>query len=473
MDIIILGLLLVLLGFGVFFYVNQQNDKSGGIDPLQLNELKTRNEELEQQLIIVRESASRNEALADERKENIAKLNSDLSKLRERMSEEADEKETLSNEIARLKTRIEDERKTSEEKIQLLTEVREKMESKFRELAQDALKVQGEEFSKSNLEKLSATLAPLKEHVGLFEKELKQLHHGAVSERAALKNQIETLTEKSETLSKDAQELARALKSDQQKQGAWGEMVLQRILENSGLREGAEYEIQVRREGDEGQRLRPDVVVKLTRDKTLVIDSKVSLGAYTESVNAESEEERAEALKRHVRSVLGHIDTLSRKNYQSAEELTVDYVVLFMPFESALSEALNEKPDLTNYALERNIMIATPTTLMMALRTVANVWSVERRNQNAEEIAHRAGRLFDKVSNFLKSMEKVGSRLDQAQSAFRDASSQLSSGHGNVISQVQMLKSLGAKTTKSIDTAYEPDDEVTSVPTEKPGSLGP
>ena len=472
MDIIILGLLLVLLGFGVFFYVNQQNDKSGGIDPLQLNELKTRNEELEQQLIIVRESASRNEALADERKENIAKLNSDLSKLRERMSEEADEKETLSNEIARLKTRIEDERKTSEEKIQLLTEVREKMESKFRELAQDALKVQGEEFSKSNLEKLSATLAPLKEHVGLFEKELKQLHHGAVSERAALKNQIETLTEKSETLSKDAQELARALKSDQQKQGAWGEMVLQRILENSGLREGTEYEIQVRREGDEGQRLRPDVVVKLTRDKTLVIDSKVSLAAYTESVNAESEEERAEALKRHVRSVLGHIDTLSRKNYQSAEELTVDYVVLFMPFESALSEALNEKPDLTNYALERNIMIATPTTLMMALRTVANVWSVERRNQNAEEIAHRAGRLFDKVSNFLKSMEKVGSRLDQAQSAFRDASSQLSSGHGNVISQVQMLKSLGAKTTKSIDTPYEPDDEVTSVPTEKPGSLG-
>ena len=472
MDIIILGLLLVLLGFGVFFYVNQQNEKSGGIDPSQLDELKKQNEELEQQLIIVRESASRNEALADERKENIVKLNSDLSKLRERMSEEADEKETLSNEVARLKTRIEEERKTSEEKIQLLTEVREKMESKFRELAQDALKIQGEEFSKSNLEKLSATLAPLKEHVGLFEKELKQLHHGAVSERAALKNQIETLTEKSETLSKDAQELARALKSDQQKQGAWGEMVLQRILENSGLREGTEYEIQVRREGDEGQRLRPDVVVKLTRDKTLVIDSKVSLAAYTDSVKAESEEERAEALKRHVRSVMGHIDTLSRKNYQSAEELTVDYVVLFMPFESALSEALNEKPDLTNYALERNIMIATPTTLMMALRTVANVWSVERRNQNAEEIAHRAGRLYDKVSNFLKSMEKVGSRLDQAQSAFRDASSQLSSGHGNVISQVQMLKSLGAKTTKSIDTAYEPDDEEASLPSDNPRSLG-
>ena len=472
MDIIILGLLLVLLGFGVFFYINQHNEKSGGIDPSQLNELKKQNEELEQQLIIVRESASRNEALADERKENIAKLNSDLSKLRDRMSEEADEKETLSNEVARLKTRIDEERKTSEEKIQLLTEVREKMESKFRELAQDALRVQGEEFSKSNLEKLSATLAPLKEHVGLFEKELKQLHHGAVSERAALKNQIETLTEKSETLSKDAQELARALKSDQQKQGAWGEMVLQRILENSGLREGTEYEIQVRREGDEGQRLRPDVVVKLTRDKTLVIDSKVSLAAYTDSVNAESEEERADALKRHVRSVLGHIDNLSGKNYQSAEELTVDYVVLFMPFESALSEALNEKPDLTNYALERNIMIATPTTLMMALRTVANVWSVERRNQNAEEIAHRAGRLFDKVSNFLRSMEKVGSRLDQAQSAFRDASSQLSSGHGNVISQVQMLKSLGAKTTKSIDTAYEPDDEENSLTTEDPRSLG-
>lgn len=465
MDIVIIGLLLVILVFGVFFYLNQNSDNTVGIDPTLVRDLEKRNEELEQQLVTVRESSSRNQALAEERKENIAKLDADLSKLRNRMTEDSDEKENLSNEIARLKTRIEEERKTSEEKIELLTEVREKMESKFRELAQDALKVQGEEFSKSNLEKLSATLAPLKEHVGLFEKELKQLHHGAVSERAALKNQIETLTEKSETLSKDAQELARALKSDQQKQGAWGEMVLQKILENSGLREGTEYEIQVRREGDEGQRLRPDVVVKLTRDKTLVIDSKVSLGAYTDSVNAESDEDRAEALKRHVRSVLTHIDTLSNKNYQSAEELTVDYVVLFMPFESALSEALNEKPDLTNYALERNIMIATPTTLMMALRTVANVWSVERRNQNAEEIAHRAGRLYDKVSNFLKSMEKVGTRLDQAQSAFRDASAQLSSGHGNVISQVQMLKSLGAKTTKSIDTPYDQDEqEITHTP---------
>ena len=462
MDIVIIGLLLVLLGFGIFIYLNQNSEKSGDIDPSQFRDLKKQNEELEQQLVTARESASRNEALAEERKQNIAKQDADLSKLRSRMSEDVEEKETLSNEIARLKTRLEEERKTSQEKIELLTEVREKMESKFRELAQDALKVQGEEFSKSNIEKLTATLAPLKEHVGLFEKELKQLHHGAVSDRAALKNQIETLTEKSETLSKDAQELARALKSDQQKQGAWGEMVLQKILENSGLREGTEYEIQVQREGDEGQRLRPDVVVKLTRDKTLVIDSKVSLAAYTDAVNADTEEERASALKRHLRSVLGHIDTLSRKNYQSAEELTVDYVVLFMPFESALSEALNEKPDLTNYALERNIMIATPTTLMMALRTVANVWSVERRNQNAEEIANRAGRLYDKVSNFLKSMEKVGSRLDQAQSAFRDASGQLSSGHGNVISQVQMLKSLGAKTSKSIDTAYDPDDEEVS-----------
>lgn len=464
-DVVIIVLLLVLLGFGVFIYLNQGSIKSGGIDPSQFRDLKKQNEELESSLVDARQSASKNEALAEERKQNIAKLDSDLSKLRMRINEDADEKESLSNEIARLKTRMEEERKSSQEKIELLTELREKMESKFRELAQDALKVQGEEFSKANVEKLSATLAPLKEHVGLFEKELKQLHHGAVSDRAALKNQIETLTEKSETLSKDAQELARALKSDQQKQGAWGEMVLQKILENSGLREGTEYEIQVQREGDEGQRLRPDVVVKLTRDKTLVIDSKVSLAAYTDAINAETEEERTAALKRHIRSVTGHIDNLSRKNYQSAENLSVDYVILFMPFESALSEALNEKNDLTNYAIEKNIMIATPTTLMMALRTVANVWSVERRNQNAEEIANRAGRLYDKVSNFLKSMEKVGSRLDQAQSAFRDASGQLSSGHGNVISQVQMLKSLGAKTTKSIDTAYEADDEEVSLMT--------
>lgn len=190
-------------------------------------------------------------------------------------------------------------------------------------------------------------------------------------------------------------------------------------------------------------------------EKTLIIDSKVSLVAYSEAVNAEAEEDVASARKRHVASVRGHINGLSSKDYQSAEDSSVDYVILFVPIEGALSEALREDGNLTEYALERHITIATPTTLMMALRTVANVWAVERRNQNAEQIAERAGRLYDKVAGFVNNMEGVGRRLGQAQDAYEDAFGQLSRGRGNLLSQVESLKTLGAKTGKSIGVDFD------------------
>ena len=268
-------------------------------------------------------------------------------------------------------------------------------------MAQEALKVQGEAFSKSNLEKLDAALTPLKEHVGHFEKELKTVHQETIKDRERLKAEINQLTKRSEEISQEAVALTRALKGDQQKQGAWGEMILESILERSGLREGEEYETQASRSGLEGERLRPDVVVNIPGGKTLVIDSKVSLVAYTEAVNSETDDETAAALKRHVLSMKNHINGLASKGYQHAEGSTVDYVILFVPIEGALSEALREDGQLTEYALDKHITIATPTTLMMALRTIASVWAVERRNQNAEEIAKRAGLLYDKVAGFL------------------------------------------------------------------------
>ena len=263
------------------------------------------------------------------------------------------------------------------------------------------------------------------------------------------------LSQRSESISQEAVALTRALKSDQQKQGAWGEMILESILERSGLREGIEYETQAHRTGGEGERLRPDVVVNIPGGKTLVIDSKVSLVAYSDAVNAETEEQALTARKRHISSLRGHIKGLSAKDYQNAENSSVDYVILFVPIEGALSEALREDGTLTEYALEQNITIATPTTLMMALKTVANVWNVERRNQNAEVIAERAGRLYDKVVGFVDNMENVGKRLEQAQDAYQGAFSQLSRGRGNVLSQVETLKSLGAKTTKAIGVDFD------------------
>jgi len=417
------------------------------------------NEELKQ----TASKANRAEALAEEREKETDRLMADLSKLRHRLEEKNDEQIELSNIISRLEAEMKSESAAAEDKIQFLTRLRADMESKFRELAQEALKVQGEAFAKANLEKLNATLTPLKEHVGLFEKELKRVHEDTIKDRADLKTEIKQLSKRSEEISQEAVMLTRALKGDQQKQGAWGEMILESVLERSGLREGEEYETQAHREGDDGARLRPDVIVKMPGGKTLIIDSKVSLVAYADTVNSETQEAADAARKRHVISLRGHIKNLAGKGYQNAEDSSVDYVIMFLPIEGAYPEALREDGTLTEYAFDNNITIATPTTLMMALRTIANVWAVERRNKNAEQIASRAGSLYDKVAGFVENMENVGSRLGQASDAYEKAFNQLSRGPGNVLSQVGKLKTLGAKTSKTIGSEFEEDGDVEQI----------
>ena len=410
--------------------------------------------------------ASKFKALAEERKAEADKLNQDLSKLRNKLDFENEEKTNLSNKVSELIAQSHAERKSSEEKIQILTQFRKDMETKFKELASEALQIQGENFSKSNIEKLEATLLPLKEHVGHFEKELRQVHEETVKDRERLKAEINQLSKKSDQISQNASELSKALKGDSQMQGAWGEMILESILEKSGLRVGEEYEVQAHRKNQDGERLRPDVVVNLPGGKTLVIDSKVSLAAYTDAVNSENEIDTIEAQKRHIVSIRSHINGLSAKGYQFAENSSVDYVILFIPIEGALSEALRLDGRITEYAMEKNITIATPTTLMMALKTISNVWDVERRNKNAELIADRAGKLYDKVSGFILNMEKVGERLTQAQDSYEVAFNQFSKGRGNVLAQVESLKTLGAKTTKSINTEFDKSEEI-----EKPEEL--
>ncbi|MEO6300894.1 MAG: DNA recombination protein RmuC [Paracoccaceae bacterium] len=450
--------------------------------------------------------AARSEGLAEERKTEIDRLNGDLSKLRTRMDmdreeqqvllaaksgleakatsefelatskslelqtsareitqlrgrleEEQKSQQALTDAIARLETQIKAQKLSGDEKIALLSSVREDMQAKFKQLADDALKSQGDAFSKANIEKLEATLSPLKEHVGHFEKELREVHQETVKDRERLKAEITQLSKRSEEISTEAVNLTRALKGDHQQQGAWGEMILETILERSGLREGEEYETQAHRVDADGGRLKPDVVVRIPGNKTLVIDSKVSLVAYAEAVNSEDPTVIALARKRHVASVRSHINGLSAKGYQLAEGSTVDYVIMFIPIEGALSEALREDGALTEYALERHITIATPTTLMMALRTVSHVWAVERRNSNAETIAKRAGLLYDKMAGFVLNMEKVGKGLGSAHTAYEGAIGQLSRGPGNVLAQIAMLKGLGAKTSKEIALDFDAD----------------
>ncbi len=359
-------------------------------------------------------------------------------------------------ENVRLHTELEMQQQNNAEKLALLNENGERLKAEFKALAGQVMETHGERFERQNRQRLQDVLQPLKEHIGKFEAELRGVHEAAGRDRVALKHQIEALTRQSAEVSLEAHNLAKALKGDRQKQGAWGEMVLASILERSGLRAGEEYEVQSHYRGEDGQAFRPDVVVNLPGGRRLVVDSKVSLVAYERAVNAEDEATRAAHMKAHVAAVKDRINELSAKKYHELDDGSVDYVILFMPIESAFSEAVQASPDLAHYATERNIVIASPTNLMVALKTVDNLWSIDRRNKNALEIAKRAGRLYDKFVGFTEDMEKIGERLTQAQASHAAAVNKLSTGSGNLVGQVETLKVLGAKAAKQIAMEHEP-----------------
>jgi DNA recombination protein RmuC len=258
--------------------------------------------------------------------------------------------------------------------------------------------------------------------------------------------------------------LTRALRGEAQTQGAWGEMILASILEKSGLREGEEYVVQQSQATDDGQKVRPDVVVNMPAGQRIVIDSKLSLVAFDAYVNAWTDVDRKNAIDRHMTSIRSHIRTLARKEYHAAVGSQMDYVIMFVPIEGALAVALREDPNLTAFAVENSVAIATPTTLMIALRTVANVWQVERRNRNAEAIADRGGRLYDKFVGFVEEMTGLGNRLNQARISYDAAMGKLSTGGGSLLRQVEQLKSLGAKTSKSLPSNLLDLSEPDSLP---------
>ena len=363
-------------------------------------------------------------------------------------------------ENARLHEELHQQKLASETNAELLTKTGDDLRAEFKLLAGQVLETHGQQFEKTNAERLAQTLAPLKDHIGKFELELRNVHESAGKDRAALKAEIEMLTKRSLEVSTEAHNLTQALKGDQQKQGAWGEMVLASILERSGLREGEEYEIQVHHRDDEGKAFRPDVVVNLPGGRRLVVDSKVSLVAYERAVTADNDRAQMLDMKAHVASVKTHIDTLSAKKYHSFDDGSVDYVIMFMPIESAFSEAVRLDPKLVLYAADRQVVIASPTNLMLALKTVENLWSVERRNKNALEIARQAGTLYDKFAGFIENLEDVGYRLGQAQKAQDEAMKKLTSGRGNLTDKVETLKKLGAKTEKQISVEFDSGQSV-------------
>ena len=367
-------------------------------------------------------------------------------------------------EVARLTEGLARQEKANEEKIALLNETGDKLKGEFKALAAEVMQTHGKEFEKTNNERLKQTLAPLKDHIGRFEVELREVHNSATKDRATLQTEIETLTKRSLEVSEEAHNLTQALKGDTQKQGAWGEMILASILDHSGLREGAEYETQKSHHTDEGARVRPDVIVNLPNGRKLVIDSKVSLVAYDRAINAESTDAAKVAMKAHVASVKKHIDELSEQKYHQLDDGAIEYVIMFMPIESAFSETVRTREDLVLYAAKKNVLIATPTNLMLALKTVENLWSVEKRNKYALEIAKQAGSLYDKFSGFIEDMEKMGKQLKSVQDTHEKAVGKLSSGRGNLVGQAEKLRKLGARTTKQIEIEHDGDDDLLPSP---------
>ncbi|WP_133407365.1 DNA recombination protein RmuC [Parashewanella tropica] len=344
------------------------------------------------------------------------------------------------------------EKKAFEDKIALLESAEARLKTEFENLASKIFDDRNEKFNKHNSEQINHLLSPFKEQLEGFRKQVKESYTHEQSERSALKHQLEQLQALNLKMSQDAINLTNALKGDNKQQGNWGEVILDRVLQESGLREGHEYDTQTDLKNEDGKRFKPDVIVHLPELKDVVIDSKMSLVAYETFFNSKDELEQKQAIQDHVISIRSHIKGLSQKNYQQLHGITsLDYVLMFIPIEPAFLLALEHDPELVNFALDHNVMLVSPTNLLVALRTIHNIWRYEYQNQHAQQIAQQAGKIYDKLCGFVTDMQKLGRALDTADNTYKAAMGKLSEGKGNLLRQAEQMKQLGVDTSKQLD----------------------
>ncbi|KAB2817261.1 MAG: DNA recombination protein RmuC [Bacteroidetes bacterium] len=380
----------------------------------------------------------REQAYVAELKSNNEKLSAELMELNRMISAEKQAKVDLERRL--------EEHAAEVEKLQ------EKFQKEFELAANRILDKNTENFQKRSSEQMKTILSPLQEKIVSFEKKVVETHEKGVSERAALKAVVEQLSLQNKNLSEEAQNLTKALKGDVKKQGNWGEVILERILESSGLRKGFEYTTQESFRNDEGRLVQPDVVIHLPDEKYVIVDSKVSLVAYEKLAGAEEAEDIEKALKEHSLSVRAHVKGLSDKAYQKLhKEKSPDFVLLFIPIEGAFNAALQFDNAIYEDALDKNIIIVSPTTLLATLRTIASIWKQEYQNQNIRKIADEGAKLYDKLVGFVEDMQKLGKQMDTTQRTYEGAMKKLSEGSGNLLRRGENMKKLGLQTTKSID----------------------
>lgn len=394
-------------------------------------------------------------------RDEYEQLNQELRALREvNSAQEA--------ELREVTIRLEETRLGAEEKQRLLINSEQRLSAQFENLANRIFEQSGKRVEEQNRQSLNGLLSPLREQLDGFRRQVQESFGQESRERHTLAHEIRNLQQLNAQMAREAVNLTKALKGDNKTQGNWGEVVLSRVLEASGLREGYEYQTQVSVQVGVNNRMQPDVIVRLPQGKDVVVDAKMSLVAYERYFNAEDDAVRELALQEHVASVKGHIRQLGRKDYQQLPGLrSLDYVLMFIPVEPAFLAAIDREPELISEALRHNIMLVSPTTLLVALRTISNLWRYEHQSQNAQKIADRASKLYDKMRLFVDDMESLGQSLDKSQASYRQAMNKLAQGRGNLIGQVESFRTLGVEVKRPISPSLaeearlenEPEDE--------------
>ena len=392
------------------------------------------------------ENKAQNQKIAEQQELNF-KQNTEIKELQ-------NDKNQLIGLKSQLAAQNENLQKLLDSQKEEIAKMQEVAKTEFQNLANKILEEKTLKFTEQNQQNLKNILNPLQEKITDFEKKVENTHKESIDYHAALRQQIIGLKDLNLQMSKETVNLTKALKGDSKIQGNWGELVLERVLEKSGLEKGREYEIQKSFVTEEGNRVQPDVVINLPDGKKMIVDSKVSLTAYEKYINEDDEEQKSAFLKEHVNSLKRHVEQLGNKNYQHLYEMeSPDFVLLFIPIEPAFAIALNEDTQLYNKAFEKNIVIVTPSTLLATLRTIDSMWTNQKQQENAYEIARQAGALYDKFDGFVTDLVKIGKKMDEAKTEYEGAMNKLVDGKGNLITSVQKLKIMGAKAKKSLPDA--------------------
>jgi len=457
MEIIAIALLVIILIVLVLLFLKKPQSSVELISIDDLEKIKKENEHLK---ISLAKSEERVNGLSTEKEHITVLLKQEQQRLIDELQIERDRLADANRELESTRSFYLAEKEKLTEQKASIEQAQEKFNKDFELIANKILEDKSTRFMEQNRSNLDIILNPLKENIKAFEEKVEKVYKAESDERNTLKGVISLLMDQSKQIQEDANNLTKALKGDNKKQGNWGEVILEKVLERSGLIKNQEYRIQASLVSAEGGRYQPDVVIDLPDDKHLIVDAKVSLLAYERSVSAETDEEREGFVKQHLASIKNHIQELSSKNYQDLYKInSPDFVLLFVPIESSFSIAVQKDAELFNFAWDRRVVIVSPSTLLATLRTIASMWKQERQNRNVMEIARLSGSMYDKFVGFISDMENLGRYMKQGQDAYDKAINKLSVGSGNLTNTSEKIKKLGAKTTKQIDLKYLDDEE--------------